>query len=143
MAGNPEPASICSTMLLPNSANARCATVSPTERAMAAFTADCICGSLPATALEFCRILVSNSRSRGLRIRSSCIKVSEKASRICFAVIGHTPPSRGWDRLSSVWAKWGSTSGGDIITKAADYQLKIWIASSAFACHPEQAFFAQ
>ena len=45
------------------------------------------------TALEFCRRLVSNSRSCGLRIRSSCINVSEKESRICFAVIRHTPPS--------------------------------------------------
>src|SRR5208282_6463959 len=70
-----------------------CATVSPTERAMAAVTADCVSESLPETALEFCRRLVNNSRSCGLRIRSSCINVSEKESRICFAVIAHTPPS--------------------------------------------------
>jgi hypothetical protein len=39
-AGIPERDRICSTMLLPNSVKARCATVSPTERAMAAVTAD-------------------------------------------------------------------------------------------------------
>src|ERR1700689_2207679 len=92
-AGSPERARICSTMLLPSSAKARCATVSPTDRAVTAVTADCVLGSLLETALEFCRRFVSNSRSCGLRMRSSRINVSEKESRICFAVIRHTPPN--------------------------------------------------
>jgi hypothetical protein len=106
-AGIPALARICSTMLPPNNVNARCATVSPTVRAMVALTADCVSGLLLETALEFCRRLISSSRSRGLRIRSSCINVSEKASRICFDVIPHTPPCNCMKCLNS-GAKGGS-----------------------------------
>jgi hypothetical protein len=35
---------------------------------------------------------MSNARSCTLKIRSSCIRVSEKESRICFGVIEDTPP---------------------------------------------------
>jgi hypothetical protein len=101
-------------MLPPNNAKARCATVSPTERAMAAVTADCVSGLLLDTALEFCRRLISNSRSRGLRIRSSCINVSEKALRICFAVIGHTPPNS-WLNVSVPVGRNGESSFAETV----------------------------
>jgi hypothetical protein len=108
-------------MLPPNSENARCATVSPTERAMIAATADCVSGLPLDAALAFCSRLVINSRSRGLKIRSSCINVSEKASRICFAVIEHTPPLSCLGRLSSSW-EIEERSGGDSSRKPRNYQ---------------------
>src|SRR5579864_8813406 len=83
---------IRSTMLPPNTANARCATVSPTAGAITALTASRVSWFAPAAALACCSKVATRERSCALKIRSSCINVSEKESRICFEVIGDTPP---------------------------------------------------
>jgi hypothetical protein len=111
-------------MLLPNNAKARWATVSPTARAMAEVTTDCISGLPLETALEFCRRLIRSSRSRGIRIRSSRINVSEKASRICFAVIWHTPPIVWLNRFSSSGANGEAAFAKNTTTKRVDYQTE-------------------
>ena len=81
-----------STMLPPRTPKARCATVSPIAEAMTALTASCVSGFSAVAAFACCRRVQTSARSCALRIRSSRINVSEKESRICFGVIGDTPP---------------------------------------------------
>jgi hypothetical protein len=81
-----------STMLEPSAKKARCATVSPTADEIARCTASCISGFSPAVFLACVSTFTSNSRSWALRIRSSCVNVAEKESRICFGVMRDTPP---------------------------------------------------
>ena len=78
---------IRSTTLSPKTPKARCATVSPTADAITALTASCVSGLSPAAAFAWRSKVATRERSWALRIRSSCINVSEKESRICFGVI--------------------------------------------------------
>src|ERR1700722_17756155 len=71
-------------------------------------------------------MFVSNSRSRGLRIRSSCINVSEKASKICFAVIGHTSPFILRNRFNSIWAKGEATFAEKPTINARIFQTEFY-----------------
>ena len=71
-------------------------------------------------------MLVSNSRSWGLRIRSSCINVSEKASKIFFAVIDTLLPFILLDRFNSIWAKGEATFAEKASIKTRNYQTKFW-----------------